>query len=329
MKILAIETSCDETAASVFLSPRNVLSNVVHSQKIHSLFGGVVPELASREHLERINAVVAEALDSAKTPLEQIDVVAYTDGPGLVGSLLVGRTVAHTIAWLAGKKTFAADHIEGHALSAALKWPGLCPPFLSLVVSGGHTDLIVVEAGGKFRYLGRTRDDAAGEAFDKVAKLLGLKYPGGPQIENLAARGNPAAINFPRPFMRSTWDFSFSGVKTAVLYYLRDIPSYADGKGLRSSRKIGPRIIADVCASFQAAVVETLVEKLIRAARFTGIKKISLGGGVALNKTLRKSVVSAAGVEGLKVFLPSNEHCADNAAMIALAAYHRLSHRRH
>jgi len=191
MIILAVETSCDETAAAVFRPPRSVLSNVVYSQKIHSRFGGVVPELASREHLERINGVIEEALAASKTEIDDVDAVAYTARPGLAGSLLVGRTAAETLAWLAGKKTAPADHIEGHALSAMLGRSDLAPPFLSLVVSGGHTDLIVVGKRGQFRYLGRTRDDAAGEAFDKVAKLLGLKYPGGPEVEKMAAAGNP------------------------------------------------------------------------------------------------------------------------------------------
>lgn len=321
MIILAVETSCDETAAAVFRSPRRILSNVVYSQKIHSRFGGVVPELASREHLERINGVIEKALAVSKTAIDDVDAVAYTARPGLVGSLLVGRTAAETLAWLAGKKTAQADHIEGHALSAMLGRPEIKPPFLSLVVSGGHTDLIVVGKRGKFRYLGRTRDDAAGEAFDKVAKLLGLRYPGGPEVEKMAAAGNPSAVNFPRPFMRNTNDFSFSGIKTAVLYHLNKIPSYAAGK------KLSRRITADICASFQAAVVETLVDKLIRAARDEGIKKIALGGGVALNKALRKSVLAASRSAGLEVFLPAPEYCSDNAAMIALAAYHRLCRR--
>ncbi len=318
MIILAVETSCDETAAAFFRSPGVVLSNVVYSQKIHSRFGGVVPELASREHLERINGVIKEVITSAKKAISDVDAVAYTARPGLVGSLLVGRTAAETLAWLYGKKILRADHIEGHALSAMLGRDDLSPPFLSLVVSGGHTDLIVVGKRGDFSYLGRTRDDAAGEAFDKVAKLLGLKYPGGPEVEKMAAMGNPSAVNFPRPFMRDTDDFSFSGIKTAVLYHLNKLPSYASGK------KLSLRATADICASFQAAVVETLVDKLIRAACREGIKKIALGGGVALNKALRKSVLAASRSAGLEVFLPRPEYCSDNAAMIALAAYNRL-----
>lgn len=323
MKILAIETSCDETAAAVVENGRHVLSNIIYSQRIHSKFGGIVPELASRAHLEKINIVVEYALKKARTSISRIDAVAFTSSPGLIGSLLVGQITAEAIAYIFNKRLIGVNHLEGHIFSPLIEHKKLKPPFLSLTVSGGHTDLVIVKDFGLYEILGRTRDDAAGEAFDKVAKLLNLKYPGGPSVEKFARKGNPEAIKFSRPYMFETWDFSFSGIKTAVLYYLqkrfKQFP-------LSHKTTIPVRLTCDICASFQDAVTDTLVEKTFRAAKEYGIKKISVGGGVASNGLLKKKFYARGLRENISVYVPSPAYCTDNAAMMGCAAYYRLKY---
>jgi N6-L-threonylcarbamoyladenine synthase len=285
-------------------------SNVVSSQTaLHRPFRGVVPELASRAHLDKLMPAVALALKKAGPG--RLDAVAYTRGPGLMGPLLVGKVAAQTLARLLGIPAIGVNHLEGHVLASELehrlRWP-----VVALVVSGGHTDLVLTRAPGAYRVLGRTRDDAAGEAYDKVARLFGLEYPGGPHIDRLAARGNPGAVAFPRPTLPGTWDFSFSGLKTAVLYHLKgDVP-----KG---------RELADLCASFQEAVVVTLVDKTILAAKKFQAKDIVLGGGVAANSRLRALMTERGEAAGFRVRLPARVLCTDNAAMIAHAAWRRMS----
>ena len=303
MRVLGIETSCDDTSAAV-VSDGRILSNVVSSQvAIHRPFRGVVPELASRQHLANIIPVVERALSAAGRG--RLDAVAYTRGPGLMGPLLIGKVAALTLARLLGVPSVGVNHLEGHVLAAQLehrlRWP-----LVALVVSGGHTDLVLARAPGRYRVLGRTRDDAAGEAYDKVARLFGLGYPGGPEIDALATKGDPRAIAFPRPTMQGTWDFSFSGIKTSVLYHLRDNPGPVRGKRL-----------ADLCASFQEAVAETLVDKALAAARRFAVKDVVIGGGVAANSRLRALLKERAEAAGFAARLPSRILCTDNAAMIA------------
>ena len=320
MNILGIETSCDETAAAVVADGQKIISSVVSSQiDIHKSFFGVVPELASRAHVRAINAVIAEALHKAGIALEEvsskIDAIAYTRGPGLAGSLLVGQITAETLRFLYQLPLVDVNHLEGHLYAAVLEYPRLKPPYLALVVSGGHTELIIVKDFGKYQVLGGTRDDAAGEAYDKVAKLLNLSYPGGPVIDALASKGNPSAVAFPRPYMRETWDFSFSGLKTAVANF---VARHAREKGALSRAEV-----RDICASFQQAVVDTLVEKTIAAAQKFSLKKIVIGGGVAANAGLRKQLAAQAVRRGLRVYAPSLSLCTDNAAMIACAGYYK------
>ncbi len=320
MKILGIESSCDETSAAVVENGRKIISNVVFSQNsLHRPFRGVVPEIASRAHLERINMVLDAALKQAslkgfpknRSKKRSVDAIAVTVGPGLAGSLLGGRMAAEALGWAWGKPVIGVNHLEAHLLSPLLETPSLRPPFLGLIVSGGHTDLVLVKDFGKFEVIGRTRDDAAGESFDKVAKLLGLNYPGGPEIDERAKRGNPQSIPFPRPHLHGSWDFSFSGLKTAVFYYLRD----------RKFMKGDSRQTNDVAASFQAAVVEVLVSKAFLAAKKLNVEKIVLGGGVAANSELRARFLSEGRKKNVKIFLPSPSLCTDNAAMVALAGY--------
>lgn len=307
MNVLGIETSCDETSAALVKDGRTLLSNIVFSQEdLHGAFGGIVPEIASRAHLERINA----ALELALRKHGDFEAVAVTAGPGLIGSLLVGKMAAQALAWTREKPLVAVNHLEAHLFANLLEHKELSPPFLGLIVSGGHTDLVLVRDFGLYQLIGRTRDDAAGECFDKVAKSLGLKYPGGPEIDRLAAKGDPGAICFPHPRLRGSWDFSFSGLKTAVIYYL---------KGLK-----GRRNIPDICASFQAAVVGVLAAKTVEAARRFGMKNISVGGGVAANSELRARLAQEAGKAGLKIYLPSKGLCTDNAAMVAALAFHKI-----
>ena len=311
--ILAIETSCDETAAAVVRDGHEVLSNVISSQiDVHTVYGGVVPELASRKHIEAINYVIRAALDQAGKTLDGVDAVAVTCGPGLVGALLVGVAEAKAIAWAKKKPLIGVHHIEGHISANYIEHPELKPPYLGLVVSGGHTHLIVVEDYSKFRILGRTVDDAAGEAYDKVARAIGLGYPGGPKIDALARHGDPDAIAFPAAKVHdSPYDFSFSGLKSAVLNYLNQ----AEMKGEAVDR-------ADLAASFQKAVVGVLVNHTMEAAEELGMKEVALAGGVSANRSLRNEMEAACFARGYRFYVPSPIYCTDNAAMIGAAAYH-------
>ncbi|WP_138264087.1 tRNA (adenosine(37)-N6)-threonylcarbamoyltransferase complex transferase subunit TsaD [[Clostridium] hylemonae] len=311
--ILAIESSCDETAAAVVKNGRDVLSNVISSQiDLHTLYGGVVPEIASRKHIEKINQVIEEALREAGTALEQIDAVAVTYGPGLVGALLVGVAEAKAIAYAAKKPLVGVHHIEGHIAANFIEHKELKPPFFSLVVSGGHTHLVRVKDYGKFDIIGRTRDDAAGEAFDKVARAIGLGYPGGPKIDRVAKEGDPDAVAFPRAHMEDApYDFSFSGLKSAVLNYINGCRM----KGETYSQ-------ADVAASFQKAVTDVLVENAMRAAKEYHMDKFAIAGGVASNTALRAAMAKACEAEGIELYYPSPVYCTDNAAMIGAAAYY-------
>ncbi|MCR4685455.1 MAG: tRNA (adenosine(37)-N6)-threonylcarbamoyltransferase complex transferase subunit TsaD [Lachnospiraceae bacterium] len=311
--ILGIESSCDETAAAVVKGGRTVLSNVISSQiDIHTLYGGVVPEIASRKHTERINQVIRQALSEAGVKLTDIDAIAVTYGPGLVGALLVGVAEAKAISFATGIDLIGVHHIEGHISANYIEHPELEPPFLSLVVSGGHTHLVNVADYGVYEILGRTRDDAAGEAFDKVARAIGLGYPGGPKIDKVAKEGNPDAIPFPRAKVEgSIYDFSFSGLKSAVLNYLNS----CEMKGETVS-------VPDVAASFQKAVVDVLVEHSMEACRERGCKKFAIAGGVAANSALRAAMVDACRQNQIDFYYPSPVYCTDNAAMIAVAGYY-------
>ncbi|MBI4618793.1 MAG: tRNA (adenosine(37)-N6)-threonylcarbamoyltransferase complex transferase subunit TsaD [Desulfobacterales bacterium] len=308
MLILGIESSCDETAAAVVADGKEILSNIIYSQiDVHSKFGGVVPELASRRHVEAIIPVIEDALAVANLSLDEIQGIAVTQGPGLVGSLLVGLSVAKSIAYVKNIPIVGVHHIEGHISAIFLEEDNLGFPFISLVVSGGHTSLYLVHGLDDCRLLGHTRDDAAGEAFDKVAKLLNLGYPGGVVIDRLAKEGNPKAVDFPRAFMsHDSLDFSFSGIKTAVLNYVRT----------RSKEVISGQI-NDIVASFQEAIVDVLVIKTLTAALSSGVNTIVLAGGVASNTRLRTRLKEMAEEKGLRVFIPSPILCTDNAAMIA------------
>ncbi len=315
IKILAVETSCDETAAAVVRNGREVLSNVIYSQiDLHTLYGGVVPEIASRKHIEKINIVIEQALKDAGMKLNDCDAVAVTYGPGLVGALLVGVAEAKAIAYAAGLPLVGVHHIEGHVSANFLEHKDLEPPFMCLIVSGGHTHLCVVKDYGKYEILGRTCDDAAGEAYDKVARAIGLGYPGGPKIDKVAKEGNPKAIPFPRAHVDDNpYDFSFSGLKSAVLNYLNQ----AEMKG----EKI---VQADVAASFQAAVVDVLVEKTVNAAKEYGFKTVALAGGVASNSALRAGMKAECEKNGIELIYPSPIFCTDNAAMIGAAGYYEF-----
>lgn len=319
--ILGIESSCDETAAAVVKNGREVLSNVISSQiALHTLFGGVVPEIASRKHMEQINQVIEQALKDAAVTLEDIDAIAVTYGPGLVGALLVGVAEAKAIAYAAKKPLVGVHHIEGHISANYIENKELEPPFMCLVVSGGHTHLVMVEGYGKYRILGYTRDDAAGEAFDKVARAVGLGYPGGPKIDKLAKEGNPHAIEFPRAKVDGAeYDFSFSGLKSAVLNHI----NYCEMKGEEINR-------ADLVASFQNAVVESLVTRAVGAAKKYNMKKLAIAGGVASNSALRDAMIEACRREGISFYKPSPVFCTDNAAMIGVAGYYEyISGTRH
>ncbi len=313
MYTLGIETSCDETAAAV-LRDATVLSNIVSSQiDIHKKYGGVVPELASREHLKNLMPVIREALSSASVSLKDIDLIAVTYTPGLIGALLVGVSAAKAIAYAQNIPFIGVHHGEGHILAAHIEYPGIGYPYVALLVSGGHTALYHVKGLGEYRMLGQTRDDAAGEAYDKVAKLLGLEYPGGPVLDLLSQEGNPAAIKFPRGHLEG-FDFSFSGLKTAVRNHIALFMSKDKG--------IDPKLnIRDVAASFQSAVVDTLAEKTVLAAAETGVDKIVVAGGVAANSSLRQRFADEAAHRGITLYLPGMGLCIDNAAMIALAGY--------
>ncbi len=311
--ILAIESSCDETAAAVVKNGRTVLSNVISSQiALHTLYGGVVPEIASRRHIEKINQVIEEALREAQVRLGDLDAVGVTYGPGLVGALLVGVAEAKAIAYAAGLPLVGVHHIEGHVSANYIENPELKPPFLCLIVSGGHTHLVKVKDYGVYEIVGRTHDDAAGEAYDKVARAIGLGYPGGPKIDRLAGEGNPAAIPFPRARIEgSPFDFSFSGLKSAVLNYLNS----CEMRGEEINR-------ADVAASFQQAVVDVLTGRTMAAAQEFGMKRVAIAGGVASNSALRSAMARACAEGGLEFYHPSPVLCTDNAAMIGAAAYY-------
>ena len=308
--VLGIETSCDETAAAVVMGGTDVLSSVVSSQiDIHAKFGGVVPEVASRAHLELIQPVIAQAIGDAGIAPERIDAVAVTVGPGLMGALLVGVSSAKAMAYGFGKPLVGVNHLEAHLYAGLLDDPQLQFPAVVLLVSGGNTLLLHMPAPGEYSLLGATIDDAAGEAFDKIARFLDIGYPGGPAIDAAATRGNATAIDFPRAMLHDGLDFSFSGLKTAVIKHVRKNPEVSSD---------------DVAASFQAAVVDVLVAKTIKAARQVGARSIVLGGGVAANSQLRADMTKAGEAEGFAVALPSRAMCTDNAAMIAAAGWYRL-----
>lgn len=316
--ILAIETSCDETSAAVVVNGTEVRSNIISSQiEIHRRFGGVVPEIASRNHMENLIPVVEEALGTAKVDFKDLDAVAVTYGPGLVGALLVGLSYAKSLAYVLGKPLIGVHHLVGHMYAGFLEYPNLPLPAICLVVSGGHTSLIHIKSHTERSILGATRDDAAGEAFDKVARVLGLSYPGGPSLEKLARRGNPEAINFPRAWLEEgSFDFSFSGLKSAVINYLHHAKQV--------SKEVNQ---ADVAASFQAATVEVLVTKTINAVQKIGAKSILVVGGVAANGLLRQELKSTGEKIGLPVFYPQPVLCTDNAAMVGCAAYYQYQRR--
>lgn len=311
--ILAIESSCDETAAAVVKNGREVLSNIISSQiDLHTLYGGVVPEIASRKHIEKINQVIESALAEAGLTLEGMDAIGVTYGPGLVGALLVGVAEAKAIAYAVKKPLIGVHHIEGHIAANFIEHKELEPPFFSLVVSGGHTHLVRVRDYGRFDIIGRTRDDAAGEAFDKVARAIGLGYPGGPKIDRIAREGDPDAIVFPRAHVEDApYDFSFSGVKSAVLNYINGCRM----KGEQFSQ-------ADIAASFQKAVTDVLVANAMHAVEEYGVEKFAIAGGVASNSALREAMGRACEEKGVEFYYPSPVYCTDNAAMIGVAAYY-------
>jgi len=326
--ILAIESSCDETAASVVKNGRTVLSNVISSQiDLHTLYGGVVPEIASRKHIEKINQVITMALESAGVTLDDLDAIGVTYGPGLVGALLVGVAEAKAIAYAKKLPLIGVHHIEGHVSANYIEHPDLEPPFMCEIISGGHTHLVIVKDYGEFEILGRTRDDAAGEAFDKVARAIGLGYPGGPKIDRVSKEGDPHAIVFPRAHVLQSakttntyargvqttgdYDFSFSGLKSAVLNYLNKCSMTGEQWNQ-----------ADVAASFQQAAVDVLVETAMRGVRDYGVKKFAIAGGVASNSALRSAMKKACEENGVAFYYPSPIYCTDNAAMIGVAAYY-------
>jgi len=316
MLILGIESSCDDTAAAV-LNSTVIKSNVLSSQDaIHTKFGGVVPELASRKHLQSIQPIVQEALDKASVTLSDIDLIASTQGPGLIGSLLVGFSYSKALSYVSNIPLVGVDHMAGHILSVFLGENIPTFPYIALIVSGGTSSIYLAESFNTYRLLGRTRDDAAGEAFDKVAKLLGLPYPGGPHVSEMAANGNPEFVKFPRSWLeKDSIDFSFSGLKTAVLNHVNQ----------QKQKNESPRV-PDICASFQEAVTDVLVKKTLLAARLNGIKTIVLGGGVSANQRLREVFQDRCQKANLSFHVPKPVYCTDNAAMIALAGYYKFDH---
>jgi len=320
MCLLAVETSCDETAAAV-MHETQLLSNTIATQEIHQLYGGVVPELASRAHVQRIVPVVNRALSQAQVSRDALDAVAVTYGPGLIGSLVVGLSFAKGLALQLGVPLLGINHLEGHLFSTNIMPGGPAPPFLSLIISGGHTILTYVREWGNYQILGQTQDDAAGEAFDKVAKILGLSYPGGPAVEKLAATGNPHAIGFPQARLKNApspsgqrFDFSFSGLKTAVLYYVRKLSP----EELEKQR-------ANIAASFQYALINALVENVARAYAQFPTRAVALAGGVACNRTLRQAFAQFGERSGFQIHYPEPIFCTDNAAMIVRAAQFHLA----
>lgn len=313
MYTLALETSCDETSAAVIQDGRQILSNIISTQvPIHRKFGGVVPEIASRQHIEYVMPIIKEALDTAHVSLQEIDHIGVTYGPGLVGALLVGVAAAKALSFALDKPLVGVNHMEGHIFANFLSHPELEPPFLALVVSGGHTQLVKIEGYNTFTLLGQTRDDAAGEAFDKIARVMGYPYPGGPQIDKLAKDGNPDAIAFPKALHeKHNFEFSFSGLKSAVLNYLHT----------QEQRK-QPYDVHDVAASFQKTVVETLVEKTMDAAAYCGMNKIAVAGGVSANSALAAAMEQACAAHGYSFYRPEPVLCTDNGAMIGCRAYY-------
>ena len=313
INLLAIETSCDETSAAVVVNGRRCVSNIISSQvDIHRSYGGVVPEIASRKHIESISFVVDQALETANIHPSQLNAVSVTNGPGLIGALVVGLSYAKALAYGLGLPLIAVNHLHSHICANYLDDADFAPPFMCLVVSGGHTSLVLVKDYLEYEFIGQTRDDAAGEAFDKVARTLGLPYPGGPEIEKLAALGDPCSISFPRAYTGQDFDFSFSGLKSAVLNYLNK--SKMQGVDVRRE---------DVAASFQAAVIDTLTDKTIAAAVSHDCDKVALAGGVAASSALRQSLAARCAKQGLRLNLPPKLFCTDNAAMVASAAYYK------
>jgi N6-L-threonylcarbamoyladenine synthase len=317
--VLGIETSCDETAAAVVRDGLTVLSSAVATQiQLHQPYQGVVPELASRAHVETVNAVIDKALTDAKisADLKNIDAIGVTVGPGLAGALLVGRMTADVMGWVHSKPVIGVNHIEGHLLSPLLEDPSVKPPFLGLVVSGGHTELIHSKKWGHYELIGRTRDDAAGEAFDKVAKMMGLSYPGGPVIDRLAAQGTASRQPFPRAWLPGSWDFSFSGLKTAMLYRLKEKKTWS----LAAKR--------DLCAGFQDSVIDVLVRKTFAAAAALKLRTVVVGGGVAANRLLRRRLEQTARAQKIRLLVANPALCTDNAVMIGAAAYFKTTYAR-
>lgn len=314
IKILAIESSCDETAAAVVKNGKEILSSTIHTQiPIHTLYGGVVPEIASRNHLEKIDGVIKTALDDAEESLQSVDAIAVTKGPGLIGALLVGVAEAKAIAYALGKPLIGVHHIDGH-ISAVYIEHNVSPPFMCLVVSGGHTSLVNVTDYGKYELIAQAGDDAAGEAFDKVARAIGLGYPGGPKIEEAAKTGNPEAFELPHPKITGSLDFSFSGLKTAVLNIIN------------SYKMRGEEIdVNDMAASFQKTVIDTLMEHSLLAMEKRGVKRFALCGGVAANMALKEAFRAGCESKGIEFFSPSPKYCTDNAAMIGIAAFHKFT----
>lgn len=322
MIILGIETSCDETSAAVVKDGR-LLSNVTKTQLFHSKYGGVVPELASRAHQKLIIPIVEEALVKAGVSKGELDGVAAVYGPGLIGSILVGLSFGKAMALGLGIPFVGADHMEAHVFSNLIEEPKPSFPFINLTVSGGHTQLLLIKKPFDYQMLGQTKDDAAGEAFDKVAKMLGIGYPGGPLVDKLAASGNPKFVDFPRPYLEEgSFEFSFSGLKTSVLYYLRKVGFHPDNPTNRAN--LGSTFVSDVCASFQAAVVDVLVHKVLSAAKKFNVRDVAIAGGVAANSELRKRLAMLEESEGLQVFIPKFEYCTDNGAMVAMVGYMKM-----
>jgi N6-L-threonylcarbamoyladenine synthase len=320
MKILGIESSCDETSAAV-LEDGTMLSNVISSQIVHHKYGGIVPELASRAHQQMIIPVVEQSLKNAEINLRDLDGIAVTYGPGLMGSLLVGVSFAKSLAYGLNIPFIGVNHMEAHIYSNFIDEPKPDFPFLCLTVSGGHTQLVHVYAPLKHRLLGETLDDAAGEAFDKVAKMLGLGFPGGPKIDNLAKQGNPKFVKFPKSYLGTNlFDFSFSGIKTSVMYWLRDHGYHHKDE----SPGMDPLLLADICASFQKAVVDVLVDKTVRAVLETEVKDVALSGGVSANSKLRNKMTEASEKNGFRLFIPDFQYCTDNGAMIAYLGWLKL-----
>lgn len=313
--IMGIETSCDETAAAIVEDGKKIISNVVASQiSIHQKYGGVVPEIASRKHMEYIIPVIDKALDESEKKITDLSAIAVTYGPGLIGSLLVGLSVAKAMAYAQNIPLIGINHLEAHIYANFLEHTEIKPPFICLIVSGGHTSLVYIRNFREYKLLGQTKDDAAGEVFDKIAKVLDLGYPGGPITERLAKRGDPSSIKFPRPILNDkSYDFSFSGLKTAVIYYIKE---------LKEENKNIP--VSDILASFQQAVIDVLVKKTIKAALNFKTKQIILAGGVAANNSLRREIKEKADLLNIKVFYPSIFLCTDNAAMVASAGYYKF-----